>query len=195
MTWEIRTGDALEQMGVTWRGIPLESANAALSEWSHKMGEMHRPCAADIAAHGLIHDGRLVAVACTAGLIRETVGGAPWLNRGNAVELARLCADRPTLNRVALRLWREFTWPQFGRPYAISYQDADLHTGNTYRNDGWQRVAFAPSHGTDRRSGREARNKWVWVWPPTAVEERPTPTKRIAVADPIGRQERIGGVA
>jgi antitoxin VapB len=164
---------SLLDCGVTWRGIGLPEANAALEAWSHKMGGMHRPCAADVAAHGLLHDGRLVAVACTAGLIRETVAGAPWLNRGNAVELARLCADRTSLCRVALRLWRVFTFPTFGRAYAVSYQDADLHSGNTYRFDGWQRVSFARAGGEDRRSGRKARNKWVWVWPPQNTKQSP----------------------
>ena len=154
----------IDGVGVCWRAIPAEDANRALIAWDHKMGAIRRPCFADVATHGLLHDGRLVAVACTAGLIRPTVAGAAWLTRENAVELARLCAERPGLCRVALRLWREFTWPTFGRAYAVSYQDADLHTGNVYRFDGWQRVSYSAS-GTDTRSGRPGRRKWVWVWP------------------------------
>lgn len=154
----------LDGVGVVWRAIPLEDANRALEAWGHKMGALRRPCFADTAQHGLLHDGKLVAVACTAGLIQDAVAGFPAANRSNAIELARLCAERPGLCRVALRLWREFTWPTFGRAYAISYQDADLHTGNTYRFDGWRRISFSAS-GPDARSGRQGRRKWVWVWP------------------------------
>lgn len=179
MTYQICTGDALAVQsslmdggaGVVWRPIALEEANRALTAWGHRMGEIHRPFAGDSAEHGLIHDGKLVAVACTAGLIRESVGGVEGIDRSNAVELARLCAARPGLCRVALRLWREFTWPSFGRAYAVSYQDADLHTGNTYRFDGWERRGFSAS-GTDSRSGRAGRRKWVWVWPRQGVQGR-----------------------
>lgn len=155
----------LDGIGVVWRAIPLDDANRALVEWGHKMGPLRRPCYADATQHGLLHDGRLVAVACTAGLIQDGVGGAPWLDRSNAIELARLCAERPGICRVALRLWREFTFPTLGRPYAVSYQDADLHTGNVYRFDGWQRISYSAS-GPDTRSGRAGRKKWVWAWPP-----------------------------
>jgi hypothetical protein len=99
-----------------------------------------------------------------ASLIRECVGGGlGQLTRANTIELARLCAVRPGLCRVALRLWREFVFPRMGYEVAISYQDADLHNGNTYRFDGWTREAFSHS-GTDKRSGRKGRNKWIWVW-------------------------------
>ena len=86
------------------------------------------------------------------------------MNRDNTIELSRLCASRGGLCRVALRLWREFVFPAMGYEFAVSYQDADLHNGNTYRFDGWERVGRARS-GTDTRSGRPGRDKWVWVWP------------------------------
>lgn len=168
-------------VGVSWRGCALDEANAALVTWGHKMGPMNRPDYGDLSATGLYDGGQLVAVAMVAGLVRASVAGCPWLTRDNAMELARLCAARPGLCRVALRLWREFTFPRHGKAFAVSYQDADLHTGNTYRFDGWQRVSWAPGGtSTDQRTGRKGRNKWVWVWPP-----------RIAAADPIGRQERL----
>ncbi len=44
-----------------------------------------------------------------------------------------------------------------------SYQDADMHSGNTYRFDGWTRIGFSSS-GTDIRSGRKGRRKWIWHW-------------------------------
>lgn len=90
-------------------------------------------------------------------------GGLHHLTRENTCELSRLCAERPHLCRVALRLWREFVFPQLGYRYVISYQDADMHSGNTYRFDGWKRAGFSSS-GTDTRSGRRGRRKWIWVW-------------------------------
>lgn len=75
-------------------------------------------------------------------------------------------AARPGLCRVALRLWRAFVFPRLGYQYAMSYQDSDLHNGNTYRFDGWTRLSHI--RGTpDLRSGRTARNIWVWVWEKT----------------------------
>jgi antitoxin VapB len=114
--------------------------------------------------YALYHDGRPVAVTMANTLIRERVGGTDLdLTRENTVELSRLCAARGGLNRVALRLWREFVFPTLGYQYAISYQDAQLHTGNTYRFDGWRRIGFSSS-GTDSRSGRKGRRKFVWLW-------------------------------
>lgn len=92
-------------------------------------------------------------------------GGLGHLNRSNCLELSRLCADRPRICRVALRLWDEFVFPGLGVPIVISYQDADLHSGATYRFDGWERVGFARAGGDDSRSGRKARNKHIWAWP------------------------------
>jgi antitoxin VapB len=87
------------------------------------------------------------------------------MTRENTIELSRLCAARAGLCRVALRLWREFVFPTLGYQYAVSYQDADLHNGNTYRFDGWERVGYSHS-GTDTRSGRSGRDKYAWAWPP-----------------------------
>jgi len=117
-------------------------------------------------AHALLHEGRPVAITTTHTLIRDCVGGGGDLpiNRGNSVELSRLCAERAGLCRVALRLWREFVFAGMDAEYAISYQDADLHNGDTYRFDGWVRLPEKSRSGTDQRSGREGRDKWVWVW-------------------------------
>jgi hypothetical protein len=147
---------------VTFDSVSLADANLMLESWGHKMGACKRGNARGW-SHALMHQGEPVAVTVTASLIRETVGGAPHLNRGNCIELARLCAARPGLCRVALRLWREFVFPTLPYEFAMSYQDADLHNGNTYRFDGWKRVSFSRS-GKDTRSGRQGRNKWVWVW-------------------------------
>lgn len=137
----------------------MADANAALLRWGHRMGPCIRP--SDLAAHGMFAHGELVAVTVTAGLIQpNTLAG---LTRADAIELARLCAARPSLCRPMLRLWREFVFPAFGRAWAISYQDEALHTGNTYRFDGWIAIGRSRS-GTDARSGRKGRNKTVWGW-------------------------------
>jgi hypothetical protein len=131
----------------------------------HRMGALER--GNESGRHfALMHNGEPVAVAMASTLIRECVGGGnQHLTRANCMELSRLCAVRPGLCRVALRLWREFVFPGLGVAAAISYQDADLHNGNTYRFDGWERIGFSSS-GTDKRSGRKGRRKWIWQWPP-----------------------------
>lgn len=152
---------------VTFEAIKLEQANALLATWGHKMG----PCLRGNArgwSHALLHEGQPVALTVTANLIADAVGGAPGLNRANTVELARLCAVRSGLCRVAIRLWREFVFPALGYKYAVSYQDADLHQGHTYRFDGWQRIARSRS-GVDTRSGRVGRDKYVWLYPPDPI--------------------------
>lgn len=144
--------------------ITLDEANSGLVAWKHKMGALNRPFQEAI-CHGLFHEDKLVAITTMSTLIPEGMGGElPSLNRENCCELSRLCAERPGLCRVALRLWREFVFPSLGYKYAISYQDSDLHSGNTYRFDGWHR-AHHSSSGTDARSGKRGRNKWIWVWP------------------------------
>lgn len=122
--------------------------------------------------HALYHEGRPVAVTMANTLIRECVGGINMnLTRENCVELSRLCAERPGLCRVALRLWREFVFPTLKYKYVISYQDADLHNGYTYRFDGWKRIGRSRS-GKDTRSGREGRDKYVWLWESPAWKEQ-----------------------
>jgi len=114
--------------------------------------------------HALVVHGYPVAVACTSSLIRECVGGGlGHMTRGNTVELSRLCAAEPWACRVALRLWRECVFPGTGAKFAVSYQDACMHSGNTYRFDGWTRAGYSSS-GTDSRTGRKGRRKWIWVW-------------------------------
>jgi len=143
--------------------IDLAAANQLLRDWSHKMGPVKRANYGGLQCHVLYVHGEPVAVAVTCPLIRETVAGLAFTHRGNTIELARLCACVSWANRVMLRLWREVVFPAAGKQYAISYQDADLHTGNTYRFDGWKRVSYSRS-GTDQRTGRKGRNKWVWLW-------------------------------
>jgi len=154
---------------VSFECVHLDIANEMLVAWGHRMGPLRRPMGDDD-AHMLYHEGRPVAVATTSSLIRQRVGGGlGHITRTDAVELSRLCAERTGLCRVALRLWREFVLPTRAR-VGVSYQDADMHTGNTYRFDGWRRAAYSRSHGTDPRSGRAGRNKWIWVYPPAAAD-------------------------
>jgi hypothetical protein len=149
--------------------IDLPAANALLVAWAHKMGPLLRGNSGSLHCHALFVHGEPVALACTSSLIREHVGGGlQHLTRANTVELSRLCARNPWACRVALRLWRELVLPGTGALAAISYQDSDIHTGNTYRFDGWKRAGFSHS-GTDQRSGRKGRNKFIWVWPAAAA--------------------------
>lgn len=153
---------------VTFEEVDLFTANDCLVDWGHRMGALERGNSKGV-HYALMRDREPVAVAMTSSLIRECVGGGlQHLTRENCMELSRLCAVRPGLCRVALRLWREFVFPQLGVSHAISYQDADLHNGNTYRFDGWTRSGFSSS-GTDARSGRKGRRKWIWVWAPAEV--------------------------
>ena len=148
--------------------IDLASANELLGAWGHRMGPLLRGNSGSLHCHALHVHGRAVAVACTSSLIRERVGGGlSHLTRQNTVELSRVCSAELWACRVVLRLWRELVFPALGVAAAISYQDANMHTGNIYRFDGWKRAAFSHS-GTDKRSGRPGRDKYIWVWPPGA---------------------------
>jgi antitoxin VapB len=154
----------------TFQSVSLPYANELLVRWEHRMGPLERGNSGALHCHALFVHGFPVGVACTSSLIRERVGGGlGHLTRLNAIELSRLCAGEPWACRVVLRLWRESVFPNLHVAAAISYQDADLHTGNTYRFDGWRRAGYSHS-GSDRRTGRPGRNKHIWVWPPTAAE-------------------------
>jgi len=150
--------------------IGIDDANALLVAWGHLMGPCRRPNA-QAWAHAMFMHGEPVAVAVTASLVRETCAG---LTRAEAIELARLCAGRPWLNRAMLRIWREAVLPPLCRAYgwswAVSYQDELAHSGNTYRFDGWT-VLGRSSSGTDKRSGRKGRRKTIWGWHVAPVGE------------------------
>jgi hypothetical protein len=147
---------------VVFETILLNEANLLLERWSHKMGPLKRGRQRSV-CHALKFQGETMGITTTSYLIAPRVGGAHHLTRENTVELSRLCAVRKGLCRVVLRLWREFVFPTTNFEWAMSYQDADLHDGNTYRFDGWQRIARSKS-GPDTRSGRPGRDKWVWVY-------------------------------
>ena len=160
--------------------IEREELNAQLTAWGHRMGPCRR--ATDGFSHGLHHEGQLIAVVATDTLIRERCAG---LARSEAVELSRLCAVRPDLCRVALRLWREFVFRPLadarGYAWAVSYQDEALHPGDVYRLDGWFPLARSRG-GVDPRTGRKGRGKTIWGWSPDAalMAGRRAPTLAVA---------------
>lgn len=150
---------------VEFRSIERSEANQCLESWGHKIGAIRRPNNTEW-CHGLFHAGEAVGVTATNDLVAGSVGGKSGIDLGrhNTIELARLCAGRENLNRVLLRMWREFVFVDLPYEFAVSYQDADLHTGDTYRNDGWLRLPSMSCSGTDQRSGRKGRRKWIWLW-------------------------------
>ena len=166
---------------VSFEEVSRAATNRCLSAWNHKMGPLER--GNESGTHfALMHHGEPVAICSQSTLIAPAVGGGMGhLTRDNTCELSRLCAIRPHLCRVALRLWREFVFPALGFQYAMSYQDADLHNGATYRFDGWTRNDKIAHSGIDTRSGRPGRNKWIWVWERPRVETQSLPA--IAEAD------------
>lgn len=154
---------AVEFYSVAFRIASLDEVNQCFVEWGHKMGPVLRGNQQGV-NHVLTHAGNPVAATSAHSLIAPNVGGGhKELTRENTYELSRLCASESGLCRVALRLWTKFVFPTLGMQFAISYQDADLHNGQTYRFDGWRRGGYARS-GKDTRSGRPGRNKWVWIW-------------------------------
>lgn len=151
---------------VTFESIPMPTANRCLTEWGHKMGPCRRGATSrggGSFAHGLCRDHKLIGVVVTSELIRPTITDNPQLNRENTIELARVCASRKDVCRVLLRLWRLFVFDELPHAFALSYQDAALHSGDLYRFDGWKRVARSRS-GTDQRSGLKGRDKYIWLW-------------------------------
>jgi hypothetical protein len=182
---------ALAPALVSFDSISRAELNHCLVAWDHRMGAWRRPDYREW-FHGMSAGAELVGVTAAADLIKEPVAG---FRRSEAIELGRLCAARPNLCRVVLRLWREFVFPSLckahGVKWVVSYQDADIHTGNTYRFDGWLRLAASRS-GTDRRGGVRGRNKIVWGWciDPAALELkkrelRTAPGRRAIMPGPL----------
>ncbi|TIN84339.1 hypothetical protein [Mesorhizobium sp.] len=143
--------------------IERDTLNRCLVDWQHKMGAWTRPKFKEWLT-ALFHNGRPVAVMVATTLIRKRCAG---LSREDAIELGRVCAVRPHINRAALRLWREFIFPDicasYGCKAVISYQDAVLHSGDLYRFDGWTRIDTSRS-GTDQRTGAKGRSKVIWAY-------------------------------
>lgn len=154
----------------TVQAIEPTEANALLTLWAHRMGPLERPEGYGVWCHALLHEGRAIALTTVSTLIRTHAGGGlGHLTRDDTLELSRLCAVRPGLNRAMLRLWRELVFPSLPGRACISYQDAVMHRGDIYRFDGWARSPRRSRSGTDSRRGKTGRDKWLWVWPPEAV--------------------------
>lgn len=152
--------------------VDRATANRLLVEWDHKMGPIRRPDFTIDAHHALFHHGEPVALASCGETVREVVGKT-GIRRDQVVELVRLCAARRDLCRVMLRLWREMVFPDVarvhGRTLAVSYQDRALHTGDTYRFDGWLAIGKGGGGGPDSRTGAKGRKMTIWAWPPEAA--------------------------
>lgn len=165
--------------------------NACLVDWQHTIGPLCRPPYALEAIYALREAGQPVAVVAFSETVRETIGNTR-LRREEVVELSRLCAVRPRLCRVMLRLATESLFPSIsrsvGRPWLISYQDEGAHSGDTYRFDGWCVIGGGGRGGPDSRSGRPGRKLKMWGWPPAVADEvelrRDLPRSRPAPARP-----------
>ena len=121
---------------ISFDRIDPGEANRYLVFWAHKMGPCTRPF--PVKAYSLVHNTEVVGVIMHGPIISpqlatEVMGDT--LTRARTIEVTRLCAARPHLCRVVLRLWREFAFPDLVAngecQFAVSYQDADAHTGNT----------------------------------------------------------------
>jgi hypothetical protein len=151
---------------VSFDTISRDELNRCLGAWGHKMGPITRPEYRAPIDFGIRHHGELVAVVACDSLIRATCG----FEREDAFEVSRLCAVRPYICRAAIRIWREFAYPDiaraWGAPWAISYQNAVMHRGDLYRFDGWQRVGWS-SGGSDPRAAAgtvSAKKRVIWGW-------------------------------
>lgn len=159
------TGLLIEPL-VSFDLISREELNDRLVAWGHRHGPVLRPEYRKPIDFGLRHRGELVAVVAADTLIRETCG----FTRRDAFELSRICAARPDLCRVALRLWRELALPEivkaWATPWTISYQDAARHRGDLYRFDGWVKLGFTRSGSDARAQDATARVKQrvIWGW-------------------------------
>lgn len=150
---------------ISFDAITKRELNECLVAWGHKMGPWERPDYGSEVFHGLRHHSKLIGVTAAARMIPAQTGG---LTRDQACELGRVCAVRPNLCRVLVRMWREFVFPPLcrvhGWTWVISYQDAVLHKGDLYRFDGWVKLGASRS-GADQRSGKRGRSKVIWGWP------------------------------
>ena len=159
---------------VAWERLDNWKAHIALVEWGHYLGPCNRPFGKQ--SFGLYLDGNLVSVAVSASPVAPSCAD---LARKTIVELARLCThpDHRDMTRVALRLWRKTAAAEWSRQYwpvvaYVSYARKDLHTGDIYRFDGWERAKDARATVVTAKSHHSKPGpihaKSVWVWRLTA---------------------------
>lgn len=148
--------------------IPNADADELLRAWGHWLGGCNRPFGRQ--SFGLSIMGRIVSVAVSASTVNKSCGG---FDRGEVVELARLCSDPDFrwATRPMLRLWREVgapLWPHWPTTACVSYADATRHTGDIYRFDGWTKVADTRGGTTGKNAGwskaKRIAPKSVWAW-------------------------------
>lgn len=123
--------------------VDMATANALLVEWGHYLGPCNRPFGQEGWTFDV--DGRPVAVAVSASIVSSTITDAEGrcYQRGQVVELARLCSGEGWATRVMLRLWREIAaprWRHWPASVALAYSQNDRHEGRIYRFDGWTKV-------------------------------------------------------
>jgi hypothetical protein len=152
-------------------------ANQLLVRWGHDLGPCERPFGSE--AWVLDIDGRAVSVAISASTVSANIP-CPLLDRtyerGQVVELARLCSDPAErwATRPMLRLWREIAaprWSYWPVLAAVSYSTS-RHTGDLYRWDGWrlgnEHTGISRGGGTwskRRPADHEAAGpKRLWIW-------------------------------
>lgn len=150
----------------------------------HWLGACGRPFGR--ISYGLYVLGDLLAVAVSASTPNERCAD---YSRYEVVELVRLSAHRKhrEQTRVALRCWRTLAARDWATAYGehwptivgyVSYADS-RHTGDTYRFDGWKKVAEtrgSKGGGTWSRPRKDGQPKAVWAY------ELPQPIVTAAVA-------------
>lgn len=157
---------------VAFSSMPVTEANALVVLWEHKLGACRRPFG--MQAFGLLVNGKPACVAISASTVNRRCAG---YERGEVVELARLCSD-PDLRwatRVGLRLWRETAPAHWAARYwpvraVVSYANTALgHRGDIYRFDGWRcagHVRGGTAGGNWSRGKRyDAKTIWVYARP------------------------------
>lgn len=150
--------------------IDDELANRCLRDWGHWLEGCERPFGRQ--SFGLYIHGELLCVAVSASTVNGKCGG---YNRGEIVELARLCAhpDHRDLTRVGLRLWRKIAPECWRRQYwdvraCVSYHNRNRHSGDIYRFDGWKKLKDVPGGKTGPNAGHNPGKvydpKSIWVF-------------------------------
>jgi hypothetical protein len=162
--------------------VHVDHANDLVERWGHNLGPCERPFHQE--AWVLDVDGRSVAAAVSASTVSASTVSAhvrnaktgETLERGEIVELARLCADPAErwATRPMLRLWREVAaqrWSGWPVAAAVAYSQNRRHDGDMYRWDGWSlwNEDSGSSGGGTWTKGRGADDevsgrKRLWVW-------------------------------
>ena len=183
---------------VSFDTIDRDEMNRLLVQWDHKMGPLNRPQYGKPIDFVVRRHGDPVAVIACDTLIRETCE----LTRNDAFELSRLCGPERGMCSMAMKLWRQFAYPEIARawfpalvrdelsPWVISYQDATRHAGTLYRYDHWLVLGYS-SGGSDPRAAAgtvNARKRVIWGWNANAdamAERRKLEIKKPAWAERI----------